>query len=612
MSCTCFKMIWILTLLSQLIFGFYFAYNIIPVDDNIIFAFGLGIPIGFSTSSFLFFFLSAILGQNIVHIFINIGTMVAATIFIFFMRLRKVKLNIHLKYYDLIYPIFCLIASFAIFYFAYFPQENKLPCLTNVYLQEDIAIESSFYNGINSGFLNPFSLKHPLLYGKKITTRWLPAFHSSMLRLGYCNLKLSLVIPSALMFTSFCLVMQNLFKRLNLPFYLGYFAPFIAYSVSGFYYFNFYSLSQHNSKAVDYITKTAENKDTHFLHPHLQILFGCRSAIWCSSIVIAVITSLFTKRSKLFKTSIFFFAGLILPSTLLPAFYCLILFLVLFSIMEIKIPFIFLLLGSLLNMHRIFSISVGSHSIWEQWTLDGTRFPSFHFFFYGYGFFFIISVISLFLVVNKEKNTARSLFVCLILFFNISFYQDTQKNQIILYAFFIPIATAFYALAIYRLAKTVPYEELKGVIAALGLIITIIMCTSSTMGTLKMIKVTQTVFNDSDKQLTEWINKNTKTTDVFFAPRLVFEPISTLGGRQVLLPSKEVADVCNFKVTSIENEIEKFIENSGNKTIFPMLNYIVRPKSQSLSNFNYPDETEWTEVHFTSDVVIYMRGDNSS
>ena len=175
--------LWCILVGAQLIFGFQISRFCVGSLFTIVALLGLSIPAGIGLSSLCYFALCWLFGHNVFHVVIHIVVLIAISIFLH-RHNQKYTLR-ELIVSDFAMMVLFFIASRQIVYSSYFPNSHpmSLPETSVPYLYEEFAIKSSFNYGQNSGHFFPWNLKHPAKSGEAVVTKWLTAFHSSMLEM---------------------------------------------------------------------------------------------------------------------------------------------------------------------------------------------------------------------------------------------------------------------------------------------------------------------------------------------------------------------------------------------------------------------------------------------
>lgn len=604
----CHKMIWLLTVVSQIIFGSIAGLFIAPIDSDIVIVAGFGIPVGISVSTFIYFISSMFFGQNLFNLFVNAGILGALTFILFFalQRNRITNLIRRTKMSSIIYAMVYFIIPFFTFAMIYFPVNNKLPNRIRTKLHEDATILASFENGCNSGFINPFSLKNPLYFGLKLTEKWLPGFHSAMLLSGYATTSISLFVPSSLLFFSFAIIMKYLGLRLKIPELALITAPIVAYSLAGYEFFDFESRANLKKESVDFVEITPSST-TNYLHPHLHILVSSRSALYVSTFTLLMTTVLLSKVSKISQCAFFICGGFVLSSTYQACYFMFLLILVLIFIRNPKnfpvVPFLFYLAGAAVNISRI-SVHSYSKPLWILDVIAGKTFSSVTFWYRTLGVFVPFAVAGVLMLHKNETKIGVAYVIVFILSINRTFYEEIRANFSPYYAFFMPFGYMLFLVFFHRFSLNFSEEESRGIVDAIGSVIVFIGCCSAFGGTHKMMKSMETVYTSDDFKLGKWIIKNTKTSDVILTPNELFDPVSTIAGRQTVRSDIEGLKFFGTKGIYV-NETKSFMEcnNTGQ-----FIDVVVVKKSDPARNAcNFPDESQWTEAFFTNDVIVYNR-----
>jgi hypothetical protein len=75
-------MLWVVTVVAQVAVGFHVVFFVLRDHVELFVQVAIGVPLGFSLSSLLFFLVSAFLGMNFLHLSIHTAVLLLASLFL--------------------------------------------------------------------------------------------------------------------------------------------------------------------------------------------------------------------------------------------------------------------------------------------------------------------------------------------------------------------------------------------------------------------------------------------------------------------------------------------------------------------------------------------------
>ena len=615
-------MIWLFTIISELWFGFEITYYFLDQMLNIVFVAAFGVTVGIGTSSIFFFLCSTILGQNLIHIILHSLLLIFISIGLLQKRIRipkKLSRFTDIKKPEIIISLIYIVISIYLTWKVYLPAPRSFSLVFDYHLTEELSLISSFHHGVNSGFVNPFYIRHPNLYGHSAITRWLTAFHSSMLQYGFASLKMSLFIPSFLLISSYLIIMFYFALQFNIPYYIAFFVPFISILLSGFGFLRFLHHEKRTIRTNDYVSQSGYGKYPRF-HPVFHLLYGFRHTTLTLPLVNGIIyIYLWMIKYKKANTSLMipfvgFMFGLIMPATQFQTFIGFIVFLLLYTAMQkksknyssLKKIFIYIFIGFLIHFPRYLNIEFlkNSFSLQVQWKqlVQHELIPPFSLWWNNCGVFIIIF---LFLSWFQLKSVEYYIFIpsvaCFIIFNFWKVQSQAQFNIFIFLSLNYSIGSCIVVATLYRFIKSSNEPEYQGIFTALS-ILAIISCTlSSILGIHRQINNHKPQWSIGDENLVKWVLEHTSKKDVFIAPIISLNPISALAGRWVYIDNYNLLDYCGFNYSRQQSEYQKLLKNQDSQDISKNVFYIISYNDEQ----NSISSTSWKEVYKTRDYTIY-------
>ena len=584
-----FLMLWIFSLLSQLFLGFQIASIANPTDGSILIVLALSVPFGITISTFIYFFCSPFFGQNVFNLILNTILNVALSIFAYLFRYKSRKKPISIKKKDLLFPLIYAILISYFLYMCYYHKSEMVESVISYYLHEEYSLIASFYKGCNSGRINPFSLRHPDHFKAKLSGKCLPALHSSMLMQGGASIQISLLFPMILMSLSFCIVQQYFCRKLRIKEICIYFIPFITFSICSISCFDLRSFHMKKLIQIYYVSQNPRENIFHE-NPLIAMFAGTPSVIYSATITIALISSLFNRKSQKTQIIVSFFAGAILPSSVSGSFYAMLIFIFFYLLQDIrrspKYLFAPLFVGSLLNLHRII-IQVYFRSQHFEAFQFGTMFPRLTYWYTLTGLLLPIAFISYFLLKYNEKRILSSVFLSFLIISSISFNRENCANLPVYYSFFIPLLVPYFFITLMKIYRDIHSEESKGLFIAFCCFLIFIHCNLvitfpfSSQEQISGNSDTKKVINSQNQiDLASWIILNTNKTDIFITYPSVYDPVTTIAGRIVYAQDEHVSLRQGYNVSQRLFKIELLKDNPCDPLFIPEAKYFVTKNVQ--------------------------------
>lgn len=286
-------MLWILLLISQCVFGFSVTHFVLKSCVDLIVEFIIGIPFGFAFSAFIFYYMSSIFAISALHILLHIALLLAASFILIALNGLKNFTSKILSLKPNKTVIFFAIASIITSYFIVFQQYYvDLPRINKFFqyeFNEEYTLMNSFYIGCNSGFTNPFKIRHPYCYKCLAKSHWLTALHSAMLLTAFSTEKVAITIPSFLLFVHFCFVFLY-FSRTTLLKNSVYsvLSLFVFLFAGGFGFIRWFWRDPRRDYLNDFVYILSYDKHTYWSHPIFHYLLAYRPSFMSLSLIIDI------------------------------------------------------------------------------------------------------------------------------------------------------------------------------------------------------------------------------------------------------------------------------------------------------------------------------------
>jgi hypothetical protein len=607
--------LWIATLAGQLWFGFELCLHFLDPTISIIFVAAFSIPTGIGLSSLLFYFCSVFLGQNFVHLCIHTAALCIISLFLFRLRFQSHRVrSMVVPPIELIPVVVYFLISVFICWKVYFPAPRSLPFVIESQIAEELSLSSSFYCGVNSGLINPFHIHHPNYAGRYAVSRWVTAFHCSMMRIGFASLKFAFLFPSALLATSFLTTVYCLALRFQLPIILAGLCPFMAVLPSGFGFIRFLTNELRTSRLNDYVSQSGARRIRRF-HPVFHVLLSFRSTLLAAPIVTGILYILYWSVKFKHNTNKFmlpaagFLAGFLLPVVQHQSF---IGFLVFFGVFvfgralandfskELRGFALLMGIGFCAHLPKYLDIGFLSTLFCGRGPFDGNFIGNW---WNDCGLFVVVLVtLSWFHLTPLEFNLWVPVFATIFLFTVFKLQLEMLYNVFVFFAVVYPVGAIVFVATLYRMILGQKDSETKGVLTAIALLVTLSCSLSASMGVTRQIGNSRLAWGHAEEKLAEWIVANTPKGAVFMSPLAQINAISCLAGRQMYYESPDLMSHVGIDSTVKEQYYHTFTNTNVSAEFTRAVDYVVRANEEVTM-----PESQWKEVYFTRDFAIYQK-----
>lgn len=419
-------------------------------------------------------------------------------------------------------------------------------------------IISSIAYGFNSKRKELMSIDSSFYSGEKLVYPIIPNFYSAFLiSTGHTSSRYALLIPSTIV--GFSMIVS--FYSLCLYFtrsHVGALLSIIIFSnLSGM---GFIVLFDKNCvKTDDFTHNWCRDRFEYWFHPLMHIIIPQRAALWsfplCFWSYLCLILGV-----KLNSFKMMALAGILtglMPQVQLHSYVSIAQWSIIYCILNIRKKgfwryfwqwalFGFIAVAVALPQCESYFKKVNSDHgsflkikpIWEgENMMEGRKFKPFTLWFYGLGFFAIISLILCWPTLYKEQILMYVPSVIVFLIANFVRYQPWfLDNTKVFYAGWIPIAVPACAFFFTRLVnmkmRIIPFM-LCTIIATILFILTIL---SGFLTTIKTMEALTPLFSyNNTYQFGLWIAENTPVDAIFAANGFPANPISSIGGRKAFV-----------------------------------------------------------------------------
>lgn len=613
-------MIWIVCLAAQLLFGFESTIFILQDRVDLSLNFAFSVPLGFGISSIIFFGCSAILGFTFLHLILHM-VLIGVISYILLIRRWKKRL-IKLPKIDkttLFYAFISLALAFIITPPMYLPKPQSLQISFTGDLPEEISLSSSFYQGSNSGFVNIFKIRHPICYKCKASSRWLTAFHSAMLRLGFSSMRISLVAPSLLMFYSICFIYLKFSTLFTKKWYFALASLFVFLFAGGFGYSHWFEKESRNQSDLDFVFNFGPLQ-TEWSHPLFHYIFAFRPSQLSLCIVISMLYLLVY--SQISVREIVYIGVLlgILPAVQSPVLICSVLFLSIFFLLsllnkeeKVKIYpglIAFAAVAALPLLQYIPSErsmnTISYRKFWKSYINSGKSFSFIRCWIDSLG---LLPIFTLFLALFFIRGPLLKIYIPSLFIFLVGnyvlFYPYLRQNIIIFYPFWMTTASIVFIIIMIKIVKLTQNQEFQGMLAGIAFLIFLSAIASSILGYVRLRNKNKVMWSKETEEVANWIAANTPKKAVFIDCINDFNPV-IMAGKVAYFHSERLVWMYGFKEGQYDNDIKQLIKNPSSD-IAPKIKYAIINKincaSRSINNW----EDHWTKVFQSGNTTVIQR-----
>jgi hypothetical protein len=480
-----------------------------------------------------------------------------------------------------------------------------------------MSILSSFTFGCNSGFISPLHFTHPIQFNETIQSRWLSAFHSSMLQIGLAGIRFSLVVPSILYSISFAVLLCCLAIEAKLPFWMAVLAPIVVISVAGYGFFDL-SYPPGQSLRIDHVSRR-RGGETGFFHPTIHLFLGHRTSGFSFSIaaVLFLYLTVFLKGQTLRGNMVI--GGLIglVPALHSQAFIGLSVFAFIAFLTRIKRETVYFLIGYFvsLSVHitRLIPMlrKVTFDPLWSVYIQKGHLFPALEYCFDWLGLFPLVALICpLFLCYKHEQPLLLTAIITFSMSTQISLKNPKRFDSFMFYFSVLPFCAVYFLAFLYRFATHRKIsEELRGFFSCAAVALFILTVGSSVAGVRIQIWQSEKVWIEDDLNLAVWIRRNVPKNAVFLGIEREMSAVSALAGRISFVAPYETAFELGLNQTIVNGKVREYCEIEDNQGEFVEVGYLVRIENgRGLCGEIKLSERRWKVVGVIGVYTVYEQG----
>jgi hypothetical protein len=410
-----------------------------------------------------------------------------------------------------------------------FPYKDKILRTGENDMMLEISLINSFYRGVNkrSSFLTRFQV--PLHSKIRTFTAVIPPFYSALMKCGGCTTRLSILVPTILLFASISLQIFCFTRKLCSSEFAGWLSIPTVFLVGGFGYRNFLSVGDRLNEHADFVFYLGSGGVFSWAHPLLHCFLTSRLAMLSLSLALGVFL--------LLEHECVFVPGLlcILAFCVRPqsGFGIFLLFFA-WDFRKALVRFrtfgiVFFFLAWTLPMFQF----KGS-PLWLAGNSANAFWPFFSMLVNVYSFIFI----SLFLCLRKECFHKAAIAIALFIFLGYLQLQPEHRfNFFTTQAVVTPLIVSLSIAGLFKFANEWKSPEIKGGLIAVAFFWVVASWLSSLCGLWNKIDQTVAVWGEDQNAVAKWVGRNTKRTSVFWAPaqQIWWNPAVARAGRVSLV-----------------------------------------------------------------------------
>lgn len=429
-----------------------------------------------------------------------------------------------------------------------------------------------------------------------------------MLMIAGASLRMAILIPSLLCFTSMIYLFVIFATEFSQSLYLGVASTFVFLNLSGFGFISWFFMSKRQDSSVDYVYNLGGGVTTLWSHPIMQYMLASRGSVFLLSLSISIFLILLTTVDAMSLVAVGGLLGLMIP---IEHQGFLSVFIVVFTHLSCKFYFTkekkkrqklltgikrgvvaFVVIGFIpfvnLKSNSMDVSLMKMEFFWSDLTRNGYFFGSIFTWWQNTGVFFLIVLLFGWVVLSKEQNLIYLPTIFTFVIGNLFLFQPYSNYNIhFFYPTWVVISSVVFCMFLKHCPNFVNNEEIKGIVIALAIITYASTIASSIMGLIKMWNSETTVWTEADEKVASFVAANTHTKDIFMSLETPWEPISVLAGRRLFVHSAYRMWLYGYQWFRYRDEREKLCEDPESDVALPAqyaLEHLHRDVEHHLSN----------------------------
>lgn len=547
-------MIWIIEVLLSLWFGYEIVTLLIKDKLDAAHRLFAGVPLGYSTFSWIILFFSTKQRINWHHCFPAILILSISSIIMHkFNQKIKISLKFRINFLQaLTYSVSMLIMTIILFLGMLLL--NRFTCgAAYGDLPFHLNLISSFTTGVNThrrslfDVISPFYANEPLAY--PLLTNY---FTSLLMSTGFATLRGALFYPSIFMMFSLIMGIYTLSYTFTKSHLTSSFSIVFFFNLGGLGWtrilnINVFKEIGQMKYIPDWVFEWPKNRIEYWFGPIMHVLLPQRASLYsmpsCYWIIFSLIMGVQTTDMKFFILAALYTGYL--PLLQVHSYVAIAQWSISFCIFTF--PFLkpskwknliicWIVFGVVANvmafpqLYPYVNRVESQKNEFIQWKpIYGHRNPIVVWW-YGLGAFAVIALVLGWITLNMFQVKIYSASIVVFLITNVIRYQPWEMDNIkLFYAAWIPIALPVVCQFMVILYK---YDKLW----ILSVFLTCAICCSGFLHAFQNVLMPTQLFNQTDWDFGKWINENTPTNSTFVVNGMYhYHPVTTIGGRQIFI-----------------------------------------------------------------------------
>jgi hypothetical protein len=619
-------MLWLVVFLAQIWLVLEVSCRFLAPELSFFAVIASSVPVGVSLSTLSFFYCSAIFGHTLPHLLVHTLALTILSAVMLYCRVKSPK-RYRFRLINLLPNLVVAIGGMIFIFPTYVsPAGTFLTVMTPVF-HEEFALAASFRVGINSGRHPLHRLAHPDRSGSLIVTRWLTAYHMSMLCLALGLPQSVSLVTTSFFLCAFAVLMGGLGGEFQLPPLVAPFSVILPMLTSGFGFLEFLHSERVLGPETDFVSEMGPSfEDPHRLNPLFHIMVGNRTVLFGLCVGLIVLILLFElifcrdeARTVRGSRIVGFLIGDVLPAVSHQVFFGILVFTVCHGLIQLSRQrflkyFANILISAalsftLINLPRyrdqIFVKKLLQwHPIWSLKSERGDLFPALKFWWDVGGLFPFVCLLSPWFFLGFVEVQFYLAIIATFFVFNYWILQDRPEDNIFaFYSFFYTVGGILFIEVVYRVYKWQRNDERKGIVLGVSLVVLILSMMSACAG-LRVVLDWTDYWSGADVADANWIIENTPKDAVFWYRPHAMHFATVIAGRQTFCGLPRILAAEGFDVGERWDYLNGWIHDYSADAPFDWVVKRRHAHDQALDGIN---ESVWREVYSSENVLIYQR-----
>jgi hypothetical protein len=619
-------MLWLVILLAQIWLGLEVSCCFLGPELSFFAVVASSVPIGVSLSTLTFFYCSAVFGHTLRHLLFH--TVVLPVLSAVMLRHRvKGPRRYRFRLLNVLPTLLVAIGSLIFVFPMYVAPAGTFLTVMAPIFHEEFALAASFRVGVNSGRHSLHRLAHPDRSGSFAVTRWLTAYHMSMLCFAFGSPQSVSLVTTLLFVCAFTALMGGLGDEFQLPQLVAPFCALLPMLASGFGFLEFRQSGRVTGPATDFVSDMGPSfEDPHRLNPLFHIVVGNRPVLFGLCVGLIALMLLFElifcrddARRVRASRIVGFLIGGVLPAVSHQVFFGILVLTVCHGLIQLSRQrflkyFANILISAglsfaLINLPRyrdqdFIKKLLQFGPIWSQNIDRGDLFPALKFWWDVGGLFPFLCLLSPWFFLGLIEVQFYLATVATFLVFNYWILQDRPEDNIFaFYSFFYTVGGVLFVELVYRVYKRQPSDDRKGIVLGVFLVV-FVLSSMSTCAGLRVVLESTDCWSDADVADANWIIENTPTDALFWYPPRAMHFAAVLAGRQTFCGLPDVLAAEGFDVRERWDYLNRWIQDYGADVPFE---WVIKRRHADNDLLGGIRKSVWVEVYRSRNVLIYQK-----